>query len=162
MRRRRRVRVRAREGLPRDVRARLSTELRRHRTPRATHSRARGGRSISSIARRASTSMPRARRASRARRERVIIIGGGAAGCAAAFCLRARDATVMTRTMTRTRTMTTTSSTSNSSADASRRRGDDGIVGERVVINDGVQGGTVSYANVARLMRECASRNRAE
>ena len=29
------------------------------------------------------------------------------------------------------------------------------FVGERVVINDGVQGGAVSYANVARLMREC-------
>ena len=36
------------------------------------------------------------------------------------------------------------------------------FVGERVVINDGVQGGTVSYANVARLMRECGVEERAQ
>ena len=101
--------------------------------------------------------MPRARRASRARRERVIIIGGGAAGCAAAFALaRARrdgddedddededddddvfDVELLERE-TRLGGVATTE-----------------FVGERVVINDGVQGGTVSYANVARLMREC-------
>ena len=101
--------------------------------------------------------MPRARRASRARRERVIILGGGAAGCAAAFALaRARrdgddvdddddddddedvfDVELLERE-TRLGGVATTE-----------------FVGERVVINDGVQGGTVSYANVARLMREC-------
>ena len=100
--------------------------------------------------------MPRARRASRARRERVIIIGGGAAGVRGPFALRARrdgddedddededddddvfDVELLERE-TRLGGVATTE-----------------FVGERVVINDGVQGGTVSYANVARLMREC-------
>jgi len=105
------------------------------------------------------SSFPAARRVmSRARRERVVVVGGGAAGCAAAFALaRARrdagrgtnddddddaiqkvfDVELLERE-TRLGGVATTESP-----------------GGATVINDGVQGGAVSYANVSRLMRAC-------
>ena len=60
-----------------------------------------------------------ARDARRARREGVIIIGGGAAGCA--FALALRDASMMTMAMTMTMTMTMTPSSSMSNFSSARR-----------------------------------------
>ena len=125
----------------------------KERRARRTVARRSVGRDSSFISPTRPKSMPRARRASRARRERVIIVGGGAAGCAAAFALaRARrdddddvvvdDAVVFDVELLERETRLGGVATTE-------------FVGERVVINDGVQGGAVSYANVARLMREC-------